>query len=190
MIADEIGRAQRRAEAEAFDRNEQALAATVDDSVVELTPSDRELLQPWLAWCKDQGVRHAPAKPWCAAAFVLYQNNRGVAEPEIVAQCNAIARLHDKWRLANPIATHSVGIALERISKIEAPRSWTKEEKFAWSLLSPAIRTVIARRETERDRALRRIQNEAAALRKTKDAARPVETAKKEIHHGTPPNPQ
>ncbi len=52
---------------------------------------------------------------------------------------------------------------------VEPPRSWSKEEKERFSQLPRETQEYLTRRETERDTALRRGQNEAATLRQTLD---------------------
>jgi hypothetical protein len=48
----------------------------------------------------------------------------------------------------------------------EAPRSWSKEAKLAFLHLPPEIQVYYAAHEKQRDRVVRRAQNEAADLRK------------------------
>ncbi len=60
----------------------------------------------------------------------------------------------------------------EEALPIEPPRSWTKDEKERFQSLPRETQEYIASRETERDRELRRVQNEAAETRKTLDADR------------------
>ena len=50
---------------------------------------------------------------------------------------------------------------------IDAPRSWSKEEKERFNSLPRETQEYLTRRETERDTALRRGQNETATLRKS-----------------------
>ncbi len=57
-------------------------------------------------------------------------------------------------------------------SAIEAPRSWSKEEKERFSSLPRETQEYLTRRENERDTALRRGQNESATLRQTLDTER------------------
>lgn len=52
-------------------------------------------------------------------------------------------------------------------SAIEAPRSWSKEHKEWFAQLPPSLQQYVNQRETERDTALRRGQNEAATLRQS-----------------------
>jgi hypothetical protein len=181
-FASEIDRAKRLAEAAEFDRNEQALAKQIDDLCPppELAPSDPELLQSWLAWCKEAGVRHAPARSWCVAVFILDRHKRGVTEQQIVSELEAIGRLHDKWKLSNPV-TGPAHMMLERIVSAPPPRSWNKEEQRSFWALPPTIKAAIARRERERETKIRQLQNEVADLKKQlkPDAAKPVEHKEK-----------
>lgn len=55
-------------------------------------------------------------------------------------------------------------------SAIEAPRSWSKEEKERFASFPRETQEYLARRENERDTALRRGQNEAAQLRQALEA--------------------
>jgi hypothetical protein len=55
---------------------------------------------------------------------------------------------------------------------VEPPRSWTKEEKERFKSLPRETQEYLARRETERDREVRRSQNEAAEKAKAVDADR------------------
>lgn len=55
---------------------------------------------------------------------------------------------------------------------IEPPRSWTKEAKERWNALPPETQEYLAQREQERDREVRRSQNEAAEQRKAIEAER------------------
>jgi hypothetical protein len=55
---------------------------------------------------------------------------------------------------------------LVALSHEEAPRSWSKEAKFAFLHLQPALQAYYVAREKDRDREVRRCQNEAAKARK------------------------
>jgi hypothetical protein len=184
MLAQEIERAKQRAQIEAFDRNEKIVAETLGDlcAAPELAPGDAELLAPWLTWCKEAEVRHAPAKPWCCAAFILDRQRHGADEQQIHAVLGAISRLHQKFGLADPV-TGPVHLALFRMFEIAPPRSWPKEDKALWATLPALARHRITIREAQRDKELRRIQSEHAELKKrlTTDAeTKAVEITEKE----------
>src|SRR5262249_26479103 len=55
---------------------------------------------------------------------------------------------------------------LSEVLAIEpAPRSWNKDEKASWVQLPPEIKAAIGRREHQREKELRRLQNQVAELR-------------------------
>jgi hypothetical protein len=101
----------------------------------------------------------------------------------------AITALHDYHNLSNPCATRVVNLALEQIVHPEIPRSWTKDERAEWAKLPPPVRDAIARRENDRDRAVRRAQSELAELKRQSATApaeaKPVAESKEVEHHET-----
>jgi hypothetical protein len=178
MLAAEIEAAKQRELIAALDAGEKAVAESHAYLLIapELDPGDVELLKPWLTWCRDKSVRSVPAKVWCVAAYVLDRHKQGAPESEIFDELGALERLHDKWRLPNPVTTAIVSAVLDTIIKDPAPRSWTKQEQEDWPLLPPIIKAAIARRERDRDRELRSCQNRAAeAERKLKEIQKPGE---------------
>ena len=160
-----------RAKAVAFDRAEDALAAELPACArPTLDPDARAALGGFVDWCAAVGVRHCPAKPSTVAAWVFQ------ARPDAVLQTvHAIASLHDFYFKPNPTAAAQVRAALEDKLKIEPPRSWTKNEKVSFAQLPSDVRAAISRREQQRDRELRRLQNETAELRKIGDAVKVAE---------------
>jgi hypothetical protein len=154
MLADEI----KRQQIAALDAGETALQSIAPSALVELRADDLELLRPWLAWCKEKSVRHAPAKPHVVAAFIIDQGNVDVLA--------AIDRLHQKFGLSTPVMTAIVGAAIERVIPIKLPRSWPKEDCALVATLPAQVRHRIETREQERDAGLRRKHNELAELRK------------------------
>jgi hypothetical protein len=70
---------------------------------------------------------------------------------------------------------------------IEPPRSWTKEEKAEFATYPRDAQEKIARREQERERAIRSSQNEAAEARKAAEAERAgVEQARQRYEQALP----
>ena len=103
-----------------------------------------------------------PAKPTTVRLFALEQADLGVPVQHILAQLDAIEKLHDKWSLSNPVRTAIVQAALETIIKVDPPRSWPREDKVRFAQLDPDIRQDNCRREKRQRSTLRRAQNEAA----------------------------
>jgi hypothetical protein len=99
----------------------------------------------------------------------------------------AIEAMHFAAALGNPVATPIVRTTTAA-STIEAPRSWTKDEKLLFTGLPPEIQTVIVRRENDRERVMRRAQNELAELKKRLQADAEIKSAdiKKETTDADP----
>ena len=125
-------------------------------------------------------MRHAPAKLWCVAAFILERHSGGIAQEQIIAELDGIARLHAKFMLANPVMTEIVNGVFYRLFEIKRPRSWPKADCAVWATLPAQIRERITTREQQRDVELRRMQNDHADKLKSlkSEAAVPAETEK------------
>ncbi len=61
-------------------------------------------------------------------------------------------------------------IGAETGDPIPAPRSWRPDERVEFATLPRAIQAVLARREDDRDREIRRVQTAAAEARKAAEA--------------------
>jgi hypothetical protein len=168
MLVDELKKAQERERIAAWDKAEAAVRSELTIKLPErsLSVDVRDRFGLFEKWCGEKGVRRLPAKPWVVAAFVLDQIANGRDVQSCLALLAAIERVHDSHNLSNPTATAVVRAALDQIIKIEPPRSWSKDEKAEWALLPPVIRETIARRENERDVALKRKFNELSDLKK------------------------
>jgi hypothetical protein len=158
-----------QAKANELAQNEAALAHQIAAQLPqppELDEQTQLLLVFFVQWCGSIGVRHLPAAPTTCAMYILNQAKVGIAPERIAAEAQAIELLHDQCGLANPMQTRAARFALEQVLKIEAPRSWPKEEKAMFMHLPVQIRNIILTREIDRERNLRRGQNEIAEQRK------------------------
>ena len=164
-----LAAAKRREEAERLNAGDQVLAQSLAplDTPVELTADDNGLLKAFAGFCQLASARYAPARPTTVAAFLLNQSQAGVPEETILAQLGAIEALHDKWKMSNPVATKIVRTVLSSIVKIEPPRSWPTESRAAFATLPVPIQQIIAKREADRDKWFRRVQNDVTAKLKT-----------------------
>ena len=129
-----------------------------------ISDTDRALLTEWLVWAKQRNVRHAPARPAVVAQFISELAHRG--EEHILASLGALAALHDYHGLANPCGTYAVREALAKIIKTEPPRSWPKAEKERFLTLPADIKSIIAKRESERELGMRNLQNQFAGVKR------------------------
>jgi hypothetical protein len=154
-----------------FLRNEKAIADTLPASA-PLDDETKRLFAPFQRWCQGMEVRHCPATPAIVAAFIRDYDFRG---PKILVPImQAIEATHNYYRLANPVATETVGDAIaemfdddlaDLIAGFEAPRSWSKNEKRLFWLLPKDVQQVVARREYQRELVIRQAMNEAATAK-------------------------
>jgi len=172
-LSAEIARAKQLETVAMYERNEAALAEKVTRPVIAISEADQPILLPFAQWATQNRVRYCPAKPTTVAAFLAERAHLG--DEVAIDTAAAIARLHDVHGLSNPVATATVGAVLDAIVKCDPPRSWPKEDKARFALLPADIKEIIARREHERDRALRRQQNELRQ-RTAAESAEPKET--------------
>src|SRR5690348_13622793 len=148
-----------------LDHNEEALAAAFPPSGNNPTAEAQEIAAHFVLWCEQLKVRSCPAKPTTVAAYVQWNTDQGVQPEKIIAALSAIEALHNCFGAANPVATVIVDNVLESIIDVKPPRGWRKEEKFSFALLPAMVRAAIARREEDREKEIRRLQNQTAQER-------------------------
>lgn len=146
-----------------FVRNEKAIADRLAPERPPLSDRDKALFHLFAQWCAHHSVRSLPATPAVVAAFILEHEARGSEFVDEVL--GAITRAHALWLLANPVATEIVSQALLQTELVNASRSFDKREKLMFATLPRDMQRAVARRENDRDKALRRAQNEAGDLR-------------------------
>lgn len=159
-----------------LDANEQALASCFPPPP-DVPAEARQHLIPFVQWCENQRVRSLPAHPATVAAFAQWQTDLGVPRQKISAALSAIEAMHFAASVGNPVATPLVRTTTSA-STIEAPRSWTGEEKQVFAQLPVELQAVVARREKDRETHLRRGQNEVAELKKALRLQAGAETTK------------
>jgi hypothetical protein len=179
LTANPVLRALERAKLDAqvadWERKEAAMKAALlrrlggQPSVSESSEALRALAT-FKAWCEENGVRHCPARPEAIAQFVLDHTSVGL---EMLADAvAAISRIHSELGLANPTATWMVGAALQQVGDIAPPRSWPKSLKDRFTELPLILKRYVAKHDAERERVLRRAQNEAAHAKRALAATR------------------
>jgi hypothetical protein len=102
-----------------------------------------------------------PARPATVAFFVL--DNVALGLSRLLAVLEAIAAVHEG--AADPTLSPVVAAALAKVAPVPSPRSWPKAAAAQFVALPRSLQTYVAARERERDREIRRCQNEAAAAR-------------------------
>jgi hypothetical protein len=104
--------------------NEEKLRTSLNVERPTLSDDQRSLLAQFERWCAQKGVKACPAAPAAVAAYLATLPN-----PDLEAMVQAIAALHDYYNLANPTATHSTRLVLERRLRVEPPRSFSKQDR-------------------------------------------------------------
>jgi hypothetical protein len=181
-LAEQLEIAKRQAEVRKLDAGDERVATELKLDIPKpaLAKDVLERLDIFGKWCASKQARKCPAKPKTVAAFVLEQSELGASPQVICSLVRAIEALHWYHGLSNPTATPIVYGALERVVRAIPPRSWNKDERAQWALLPPEIRDAIARRENDRDKELRRLQNKYRQTNgaETKPVIKPNEETK------------
>jgi hypothetical protein len=172
-LSQQLEAARRREQISAWDRAEIALREQLGLDVPkrELSADVRDRFSLFEKWCSERGVRRLPAKSWTVAAFILDQNAHGRDAQGCLALLAAIAEIHDSASLSDPTSSSVVNQVLDQIVKVNPPRSWPAADKAEFARLPPTIREIIAKRENDRDREVRRKFNEIAELKRQALAA-------------------
>jgi hypothetical protein len=187
MLADEVRRINEAERIRTWDANEAAMLAEVAEAIgptqVELTDRHRSRLAEFAKWAGERQVRACAAKPQACAMWVL--SHRHLGADAIMDTLASLDVLHHHHNLSLPTKSAIVCRALEQIFRAEPPRSWRPEEKLLFATLPQDVQQIIARRERDRERELRRAQNLVAELKKQltqpDEAKKPVETQKEKV---------
>jgi hypothetical protein len=166
--------------AAAHAKNEAQLAKSIAVPTVSLDDDAQMRLQHFGDYCRSLGIRSLPAAPASVAAYAKGQYTRGTAPDAILHTLQDIEAVHSNANLANPIATTAVRAVLTEILKLDPPRSWSKSERLAFASLAPELQFIVERHARLDSNAVRKAQNEAAALKHQLEALQP-----KDIDNGT-----
>ena len=153
----------------AHQKNSEKISREIGIPQTDISTEAALQLKHFGAWCKSKGIKALPCAPTSLAAFVRAENAIGVPVDRIVDALWAIEALHDNNGYANPVATAAVRVELDRILKFDRYPRWPKADKLKFLLLPPDIKAVIARREEQNTRVLRKIQNDFAAFKTQKE---------------------
>ena len=164
MLVDELTKAKQREQLLDWETNERRLASEPKLNVPKrsLSAAQFECWNRFSTWGEGESVRKIPAKPRDCRGIHSRDGGNRRSTKQIVSVVNAADVVHQFHGLSSPLHTQIVRAALDTLLKAEPPRSWSKDEKAEWALLPPSIRDTIARRERERDTALRRLQNKTS----------------------------
>ncbi|MCK1387380.1 hypothetical protein [Bradyrhizobium sp. 21] len=114
-------------------------------------------------WCELNGATACPATPASVARFVADCASLGMNRLWPAVQ--DISRMHVALGLADPTLGGLAASAMSGIAAIPPPRSWPGRFKQQFDALPYDIQVRLASHEAQRERALRRAQNDAASAR-------------------------
>jgi hypothetical protein len=169
-LVDELQRAKAREEIAKLDAGERRVAAQLGIDPTkpssELPAALRSELAAYQTWCAKNSCRHLPTKSYVLAQFLKEAAQLGVPWGKLTLVVAAVRVQHDRYFFADPTNSQIVLQTIEQIAPSpEPPRSWPAADKAEFARLPADIREIIARRENDRDRELRRKQSEFAALK-------------------------
>ena len=120
-------------------------------------------------WCEINGAAFCPTAPATVAKFVTDCGSLGIAKLWPAVQ--DISKTHVTLGLADPTLGGAVAAAISDVAGLTAPRAWPDDFKHRFRALPYDIQRFIVEHEARREKALRRAQNEAAALRRKPSAS-------------------
>lgn len=122
----------------------------------------------FVKWCELNAVSSYPAAPTTIAQFVADCASIGI--DRLWPAVQEISRLHVAAGLADPTLGGAAAAAISDLAGIVPPRSWPDDRKQRFRSLPYDLQVYVAAHETQREKALRRAQNEAAAARQKVEA--------------------
>jgi len=114
-------------------------------------------------WCELNGISSCPAAPADVARFVSDCAALGIERLWLAVQ--DISKLHVSVGLADPTLGGVAAAAISDLGGIQPPRSWPDDRKLRFQSLPYDLQAYVAAHESQREKVLRRAQNEAAIAR-------------------------
>jgi hypothetical protein len=125
-------------------------------------------------WCELNNVCPCPAAPAAVAKFVADCASLGIEKLWPAVQ--EISQAHAVLGLADPTLGGIAAAAINDVAGISPPRSWPDDRKQRFESLPYDLQIYVVAHEAQREKALRRAQNEAAIARQTLAACQQPQT--------------
>ena len=117
----------------------------------------------FVKWCELNGVSACPAAPIDVARFVVDCAALGIER--LWPALQDIAKMHNELGMADPTLSGVTAAAVDKIAGVVPPRSWPNDRKMRFKSLPYDLQVFVAAHEAQREKAIRRAQNEAASVR-------------------------
>ncbi|MFG3591910.1 hypothetical protein [Bradyrhizobium sp. RDI18] len=136
---------------------------TINPVLAALARARMQAAPMFAKWCELHGLSPCPAAPAHVARFVVDCAPLGIERLWPAVQ--DISRLHVSAGLADPTLGGAAAAAISDLAGIDPPRSWPNDRKQRFKSLPYDLQVYVAVHEAQREKALRRAQNEAATAR-------------------------
>jgi hypothetical protein len=138
--------------------------ATTNPVLAALAQARSRAAPLFARWCELNGASFCPAAPAVVAKFVIDCASLGI--DRLWPAVQDISRMHVALGLADPTLGGVAAAAINNVAGIAPPRCWPSDRKQQFKSLPYDLQVYVAAHETQREKALRRAQNEAAHARR------------------------
>jgi hypothetical protein len=138
--------------------------ATTNPVLAALAQARSRAAPLFARWCELNGASFCPTTPAVVAKFVTDCASLGI--DRLWPAVQDISRMHVALGLADPTLSGTAAAAINDVAGIDPPRSWPSDRKQQFKSLPYDLQVYVAVHETQREKALRRAQNEAARARR------------------------
>ena len=136
---------------------------TLNPVLAALTQARVRAAPMFAKWCELYDVSPCPAAPAHVARFIADCAPLGIERLWPAVQ--DISRLHVSAGFSDPTLGGAAAQAISDLAGIQPPRSWPADHKERFKSLPYDLQVYVAAHEAQREKALRRAQNEAADAR-------------------------
>jgi hypothetical protein len=150
------------------------MRSTTNPVLAALAQARMRAAPMFVRWCELNGLSPCPAAPAHIGRFVADCAPLGIER--LWPAIQDISRLHVSVGLADPTLGDPVAEAISGLAGIDPPRSWPADHKQRFKSLPYDLQVYVASHEAQREKALRRAQNEAARARQELAACRKSKT--------------
>jgi hypothetical protein len=137
---------------------------TINPVLAALSQARLRAAPVFVRWRELNGAGPCPAAPAVVARFVAECAPLGIDSLWLAVQ--EISKLYVSAGLADPTLGGQAAATIADVAKIEPPRSWPDNGKRRFRSLPYDVQIFIAAHESQREKALRRAQNDAAEAKK------------------------
>jgi hypothetical protein len=139
------------------------MASTTSPLLAALAQARRRAAPMFAKWCELNGGSLCPAPPALVANFVSDCAALGIERLWPAVQ--EISKMHVALGLADPTLGGAASAAIDAVAGVTPPRSWPSDQKLRFKALPYDLQVYVAAHEAQREKTIRRAQNEATSAR-------------------------